>query len=240
MTSQATAGARRGARFAWSLALTLALLSGCSDSTSRTFILQPGAGEFSLTGRVRVLATNTGDTADDSLGVFTLDDLSGVRVRLRKPDGTTDSVLTRDGVFEFRYDEPGLYRASCVLFPAETLAVIQTTLTTGNATFPETLVVRPSGVMRTYPNPFPHWDPATSIGGLAMECDVPSLQTVPIRILDLAGEPVRADSIPNYPAGFFHYHWISDNDARVPVPLGMYWAAVRLNGVHHVDLVVME
>ena len=215
-------------------ALALALLAGCSDSTSRTYVNQPVPGEFALTGRVRVLSRLAGDTATDSLGVLTLDLLSGVRVRLQRPDGSTDSVLTRDGAFEFQVDDPGLYRASCVLFPAETLAVTQVTVTTGDVTFPDTLILRPSGTVDTYPNPFP------SAGGLAIECDVPALQTVGVRVLDLSGAPVKVDSIANYPAGFFHYHWISDDSAHQPVAPGMYWVAVRLNGVHHADLVVME
>jgi hypothetical protein len=235
MNPRSTAGTRRAAR-RWTAVLALVALAGCSSDGPTL----PVAEGDALMGHVRVLSRISGDTSTDSLGVLTLDDVSAMRVGLEMPNGSTTSAPATNGAFEFRYHTPGLYRASFVLFPGETLAVVETTLTSGNATFPDTLVVPTSGVVHTYPSPFPHYDPNTALGGLAIECDVPSLQTVEVRILAMSGAGVRADSVANYPAGFFHYHWISNDDARNPVPPGRYWVALRLDGAHHVDMVVME
>lgn len=209
------------------------MLSGCADKTSRTYLVQPGPGEFAITGRVRAMARLAGDQAADSLGVQAFDDVSGLRVRLTRPDGAIDSTLTRDGAYEFRVDQTGAYRVSCALFASETLAVQPAIVTSGDVSVP-LLTLLPEGVVVTYPNPF------DSNVGVAVECTNPRLQTVGFEALTVSGVAVRTDSIANYPAGYFHYHWVGLDDAAQSVPNGMYWVAVRLDGLHHADLVLKQ
>ena len=102
-----------GSRKSLLAALTsVLLLTGCSDRISQTPLLRPKTGNLVLAGRVRVVARLTGSTGD-SVGTQVLDGASGVRVRLSGPNGFADSALTQSGGFEFRVNDPGVYRAAC-------------------------------------------------------------------------------------------------------------------------------
>src|SRR2546426_8258685 len=99
------------------VALVLVMSSaGCSDRISQTPLLRPQIGRYALSGQVRVSGRLTG-MHGDSTGTRVLESASGVRVRLLRPDGSSDSVLTRSGGFEFRVDDPGLYRVGSWVCP---------------------------------------------------------------------------------------------------------------------------
>jgi hypothetical protein len=221
-------------RLAAACSALLISAAGCAERASKSIDPVPESGRFTMTGRVRVVSRLSGDAPTDSLGALVLDDLGGLRVRLQRPDGHVDSTLTLNGGFEFRVDDPGLYVASCALFAAETLATSRVTVVDDHVTFPDTLTILPAGRVWTYPNPFP------SAGGLAIETIVTSTQTVGVRVLNVSGSPVRTDSIAGFPPGYFHFHWVGDDDAHRALPNGMYWVALRLDGTHHVDLVIKE
>jgi hypothetical protein len=218
----------------WIAACVILCVLGCSDRTSRRFVFGPGEGTFTLRGRVRLVEQLMGETLADSLGYATIDDASGVRVRLLGPDGVTDSTLTRDGAFEFRVDDPGLYRVACALFPGETLCTARVTLDDEDTDFPDTLTFTFSPTLNTYPNPFP------TAGGLAIDvASIPTVQDVRLKVMTLAGETIFTNTIPGY-SGYYHYHWFGWNDAIEPQPNGLYWVTLEFDGQHHIDLVRKE
>ena len=168
----------------------------------------------------------------DSVGTRVLKGASGVRVRLLGPDGSSDSVVTHSGVFEFRVDDPGLYRATSWVCP-EIVSTSQVVVTDTDAAFPDTLTMVPVGEITTYPNPFP------SSEGLAIEFTPLLAEHVELVLLNLSGVQVWSYT-RDLPPGFQHIHWPGiDNDGHA-VPNGAYWCVVRMGNAHHYNLVFKE
>jgi hypothetical protein len=205
--------------------------AGCADRTSQTSLVEPQVGRYALSGRVRLVGRLTGSLGD-SIGTRVMEDATGVRVRLSKPDGSTDSVLTQSGVFEFRVDDPGLYQAAVWVCP-EIVAASQVMVADADTIFPDTLTLGPVSEISTYPNPFP------STHGLAIEFTPQSQQHVEVNVLTLAGVLVWSYGA-DLPAGFQHIHWAGIDDHGDPVPVGPYWCRVKRDGAHHYNLVFKE
>jgi hypothetical protein len=205
--------------------------TGCSDRVSQTLIVRPQIGRFAISGHARVVGRLTG-THGDSVGTRTLDTESGIRVRLLRPDASTDSVLTQNGAFTFRVDEPGLYRVRSYVCP-EILSTLDVEIVDTDAILPDTLTSVPVGPLTTYPNPFPSAD------GLAIEFTAQVAGRVEITIRTLAGVAVWTYAI-DLPPGFQHFHWSAvDNDGQA-VPNGPYWCVVRIGNTHQYNLVFKE
>ncbi len=211
-------------------ALILLALCGCSSRATGPAPLQPEPPGYALTGRVRITAVLTAETTKNGAEIVTghrvVDDASGVRVWLLRPDGSMDSVLTRQGAFEFRAEEPGLYRAFFWVIAPDTVAASDLMLGAADAAFPDTLKVGRSPGLSTYPNPF-------DADGMGMEGIALDPQQLVFRILATDGTPVwtRTQDWPG--ASFtFHYHWIGDDDGGHPASHGMYWALVDRDGAH--------
>lgn len=203
----------------------------CSDRTSRTLLVRPQVGRYSISGQVRVMGRLAG-VHGDLVGTRALDGASDVRVRLRRPDGSTDSALTQGGVFGFRVDDAGVYRVSSYVCP-EILSALDTEITDADVILPDTLTMAPAGPLRTYPNPFP------AAEGLAIEFTPQLAGRVEIAILSLAGVALWTYGI-DLPPGFQHFHWSGiDNDGK-PLPSGAYWCVVRMDNAHQYNLVFKE
>jgi hypothetical protein len=211
--------------------LLVASTEGCSDRISQTPVTRPQTGRYALSGQVRISGRLTA-MGGDSVGTRVLESASGVRVRLLRPDGSSDSVVTHNGVFEFRVDDPGLYRTTSWVCP-EIVSTSQVVVTDADAIFPDTLTMGPFGEITTYPNPFP------SSEGLAIEFSPPIAERVELSILALSGVPVWSYA-NDLPPGFQHFHWPGlDNDGHA-VPNGAYWCVVRMSNAHHYNLVFKE
>ena len=148
--------------------LALALgLSGCSDSTSKTLILEPQTGAYALRGHVRLigrLAESSNPVSPESTGVRTVDNATGVRVFIKRPGGAVDSTVTVDGVYEFRFDEPGSYRVFAWVVAPDTVATAQVATAARDTTIAAVFELGPHGDVDTYPNPFPRRGPTPGSG----------------------------------------------------------------------------
>jgi hypothetical protein len=222
-----------------SLPLTAALLlalggPGCSDRVSTTLLAPAQAGRYALTGRVQITGTLAGLLGPyQPTGTRVVDDATGVRVRITRPDGSTDSVLTVDGAFEFRADAPGLYRASCWVVAPDTVATSDVTLADVDVAFPDTLKLAGSEELDTYPNPF------SAVDGLAIEFETQAAQQAELTVLNVSGTPVYTESV-NSVAGFMHHHWHGVEQGGGELPDGLYWLVVRFDGAPRYDPVFKE
>jgi hypothetical protein len=221
--------------------LALALgLSGCSDSTSKTLILEPQTGAYALRGHVRLigrLAESSNPVSPESTGVRTVDNATGVRVFIKRPGGAVDSTVTVDGVYEFRFDEPGSYRVFAWVVAPDTVATAQVATAARDTTIAAVFELGPHGDVDTYPNPFPS---TGADAGVGVELTPASDETIEVRILNIAGAPVYSYSRDWLTGILFHLHWVGVNDANVEVPNGAYWATARADGVTRYNLVFKE
>src|SRR5262245_42369239 len=113
------------------LLLMLGVL-GCTDRTSKTYLTRPQTGRYALSGRVLISGTLFSESGQPT-ATRVVDDASGVWVRLLRPDGSRDSTLAINGAFEFRSDDPGLYRAYCWVVAPDTVATSDVTISGGDA-----------------------------------------------------------------------------------------------------------
>lgn len=207
------------------------VIAGCSDRTSQRIVNTPPPGAFTLTGRLRLVQELFGISWLDTLGIERVENASGILVRIAGPGGWTDSTTTLDGGFEFHVDDPGLYRVSCALFPPETLSTASVTVVDSDVSFPDTLVCDYSRTVQSYPNPFEH------VEGLAIGAPMPTVADVRLTILNARGVPVRTETFADHPAVDFHYHWHGDNASGQDQPSGVYWIAIEIGGVRHLESV---
>jgi hypothetical protein len=203
---------------------------GCSDKTSTSYLVNPGTGRYALSGQVH-LAGETTDDIGTSHGPFEVDDASGVRVWLLRPDGLVDSTVTRSGSFVFKVDDVGLYRAFAWVIPFDTVAAANVTVDTTDEVFP-TLEIGHFGNLLTYPNPF-------GAMGVGIEFTPVDSQRVYIDILDLKSAPVWTYH-QDIPPVYYHVHWIGTDNHDQPTPVGYYWAVARHDGGIHYNLVHKE
>jgi flagellar hook assembly protein FlgD len=186
---------------------------------------------LSIGGAVQLRGTLFAENGAET-GTRVIGDAGGVRVRLQKPGGGRDSVLTQGGRYEFGVTEPGLYRVSCRVVPGYDEAA-DVMVGAASVEVPDTLILEPRGALANPPNPF--HDVGIGIELTLAQADPDAA----ITITDLSGTEVWSTSF-NAAAGFYHYHWIGVNQLDEPVPPGAYWIIVDADDSIYYNLTFRE
>lgn len=191
----------------------------------------PTANGTTISGRVR-LEGELWTHGSNSEGRRIVESADSVLVELYRGATLIGSERTRQGMFTFEELADGSYRLEARVTPFFRVEQeIEVPLASGAETIELTLA--PFGGLANPPNPFDAT--GTGLEGLAATAD-----TIFYRVYTPGGRLVYRYDQPDYPAGFFHIHWIGTNTANVVQPRGTYWACVLVDRTWRVNLLFFE
>lgn len=203
-----------------------AAVSACTSSDNGVY--RPPETNGELRGAVKLIG-NLSDDAGTLTGTEIVLDAAGVQVWLIRPDSSVDSTTTAAGSYGFSASVAGAYRARCQPFVELLVSSREVTMAPGGTAAFDTLVLRPSGALRTYPNPFP-------LEGLAIEFDATTVDSAEVIAYTLGGG-IGWRYKYETPIGFNHIHWIGIDNAGAELPDGWYWLVIRYAGTIQYNLV---
>lgn len=190
------------------LTLLILALAGCSTTT------ETGFANRSVSGHVRLEGLLTSPVGD-SLGDLVVNDADSVRVHLLVAGYPRDSVLTAKG--SYRFD--GLMGGQVAAFARVAGPVADTTETrvvTGNVAMHDTLVLRSTGDLSVWPNPFP--------GSVEIRFGVPIAGAfADLRITRLDGSLIRLLASQSFAGGLHAAIWDAKDEAGSTIGPGFYW-----------------
>ena len=198
----------------------LAALAGCSDQSSPR--PSPPEESATLSGRV-VLVSRLTDLSNQSLGEGRIEDADGVLVELIGPAGVVDSARTELGRYEFSDLAPGMYRVRGWVVRDDPQVTEEIPVAGTAVVASDTLTLRPSGALSTYPNP-------GAEDGVSIEVTVAGAQAYSVEVRGLDGSLVWHFSQEVFSPGLYHVHWVGHDSEEHEAPSGAYWILVHYDG----------